>query len=73
MRIFIVGAGEVGFHIASSLAREGHDLVVIEADAGQAKKIQTELDVMGIHGDGCQPELLKEHGVDNADLFFSVF
>jgi len=72
MRIFIVGAGEVGFHIASSLAREGHDLVVIEADTTQAKKIQTELDVMGIHGDGCQPELLKEHGVDKADLFFSV-
>jgi trk system potassium uptake protein TrkA len=72
MRIFIVGAGEVGFHIASSLAREGHDLVVIEADAKQAKRVQAELDVLGIHGDGCQPQLLKEHGVDNADLFFSV-
>ncbi len=72
MRIFIVGAGEVGFHIASSLSREGHDLVVIEADAARAKKVQAELDVLGIHGDGCQPQLLKEHGVDNADLFFSV-
>lgn len=72
MRIFIVGAGEVGFHIAGSLAREGHDLVVIEADAKQSKKVQAELDVLGIHGDGCQPQLLRQHGVDNADLFFSV-
>ena len=72
MRIFIVGAGEVGFHIATSLAREGHDLVVIEADAAQAHKVQAELDVMAIHGDGCQPSLLKEHGIEQADLFFSV-
>ena len=72
MRIFIVGAGEVGFHIATSLAREGHDLVVIEADAAQAQKVQAELDVMAIHGDGCQPSLLKEHGIEQAELFFSV-
>lgn len=72
MRIFIVGAGEVGFHIASSLAREGHDLVVIEADTKRAKKVQNELDVMGVLGDGCQPQLLSDHGVENADLFFSV-
>ena len=72
MRIFIVGAGEVGFHIATSLMPEGHDLVVIEADRAHARKVQAELDVMGVHGDGCQPELLKEYGVENADLFFSV-
>ena len=30
MKIFIVGAGEVGVHIASSLIREFHDLVIIE-------------------------------------------
>ena len=46
MRIFLVGAGEVGFHIATSLAREGHDLVVIEADAAQAQKVQAELDAV---------------------------
>lgn len=72
MRIFILGAGEVGFHIATALVSEGHDLVVIDADAARALKVKTELDVMGIHGDGCDPALLKEYGVDAADLFFSV-
>jgi len=72
MRIFIVGAGEVGFHIASSLVREGHDLVVIEADAGHAEKVRAELDVMAVLGDGCEPALLKEYGVSEAELFFSV-
>ena len=72
MHIFIVGAGEVGFHIARSLVPEGHDLVVVEADPDHAQKVQAELDVMAVQGDGCDPHLLKHHGVENADLFFSV-
>ena len=72
MRIFILGAGEVGFHIATALVSEGHDLVVIDADAAKALKVKTELDVLGVHGDGCDPALLKEYGIDATDLFFSV-
>lgn len=72
MRIFILGAGEVGYHIASSLALEGHDLVVIEANPEQSQRVQTTLDVMAVNGDGCQPDLLVKYGVAQADLFFSV-
>lgn len=72
MKIFIVGAGEVGFHIAQSLVQEGHDLVVIELDADKAKRLQTEVDLLAVAGDGCNPAILKEHGVDQADLFFAV-
>lgn len=72
MRIFILGGGEVGFHIAASLVSEGHDLVVIDTDPALTQKIQTELDVMAVNGDGCQPHLLKAYGVENADLFFCV-
>lgn len=72
MRIFILGAGEVGFHIATSLVHEGHDLVVIEEDPDQWQRVQSGLDVMAVQGDGCQSELLGRYGVQNADLFFSV-
>jgi trk system potassium uptake protein TrkA len=72
MRIFILGAGEVGFHIAASLVSEGHDLVVIDTDPDLTQKIQTGLDVMAVNGDGCQPHVLKAYGVENADLFFCV-
>jgi trk/ktr system potassium uptake protein len=72
MRIFILGAGEVGYHIASALSLEGHDLVVIEADPERAQRLQSKLDVMSVNGDGCQPDLLVKYGVKNADLFFSV-
>ena len=32
MKIIIVGAGEIGRHLAVSLARESHSIVVIEYD-----------------------------------------
>jgi trk system potassium uptake protein TrkA len=72
MRIFIVGAGEVGFHIASSLVHEGHDLVIIEKDPDKIGRLQSTLDVMVVQGDGCNPEILRARKVSDADLFFSV-
>jgi trk system potassium uptake protein TrkA len=72
MRIFIVGAGEVGLHIASSLAGEGHDLVVVERDEAKVAELQSSLDVMAIVGDGCDPEILRARRVADADLFFAV-
>ncbi len=72
MKIFILGAGEVGFHIASSLAREGHDLVIVEQDLDRVRFLQRSLDVLAVQGDGCDPALLKHHGVSQASLFFAV-
>jgi trk system potassium uptake protein TrkA len=72
MRIFIVGAGEVGIHIASSLVREGHDLVIIERDADKVSRLQSSMDILAVCGDGCNPELLKTHRAGDADLFFAV-
>ncbi|ANM30059.1 hypothetical protein ABI59_11465 [Acidobacteria bacterium Mor1] len=72
MRIFIVGAGEVGYHIASSLCGEGHDLVVIERDAERARRLHKELDVLVVTGDGCDARVLKQNGVGDSALFFAV-
>lgn len=67
-----MGAGEVGVHIASSLVREDHDLVVFERDAKKVTRLQSTLDALAVAGDGCDPALLKSHGVESADLFFAV-
>ena len=53
MKIVIVGAGEVGVHIASSLVREGHDLVVIDRDAAKVSQLQSSMDILAVVGDGC--------------------
>jgi trk system potassium uptake protein TrkA len=72
MRIFIVGAGQVGYHIASSLVEDDHDLVIIEKSAEKAKEIHSSLDALAVTGDGCDPTLLKQQHIDSADLFFAV-
>lgn len=72
MKIFIVGAGEVGVHIASSLALENHDLVIIERDAKKVARLQSSMDILAVAGDGCDPALLRANGVKGADLFFAV-
>jgi trk system potassium uptake protein TrkA len=72
MKIFIVGAGEVGVHIALSLEREGHDLVVIEKSGQKVERLQQSMDILAVSGDGCNPKLLRAHGAGDADLFFAV-
>ena len=72
MRIFIVGAGEVGYHIAHSLVREGHDLVVVDKDPQRVKHLEASLDLLAVQGDGCDAALLRRHGVDGAERLFAV-
>jgi trk system potassium uptake protein TrkA len=71
-KIIIVGAGEVGVHIALSLVREGHDLVVIEKSNEKVERLQKSMDILAVAGDGCDPSLLRAHGAGDADLFFAV-
>lgn len=71
-RIFIIGAGEVGYHIAHSLVREGYDLVVIDKDLRRVEELQRSLDVLAVHGDGTNRKLLEEKGVGEARRFFAV-
>ncbi len=71
-RFVVMGAGEVGFHLARSLSEEGNDVVVIELSS--AKKARTEdlLDVPVVHGNGAHPPTLLAAGVASADLFMAV-
>ena len=52
MKIVIVGAGEVGFHIASRLAFENKDVVVIDKDENALRRVSENLDVQVIRGSG---------------------
>jgi trk system potassium uptake protein TrkA len=72
VKIIIVGAGEVGFHIAKRLSEEGQDVVVIDRDTLQIKKINESLDVQAFLGSGTSPRLLKEAGIKDADLLVAA-
>ena len=68
MKIIIVGAGEVGFHIAQKLSEENQDVVLIDIDPGKIKRIAENLDVQAILGSGTSPEILKGSGIMDAEM-----
>ncbi len=72
MRIVIAGAGEVGYHIASRLATEHKDVVVIDNNEAAIQKVSNNLDVQAILGSCSDPQILKEAQIKAADLFLAV-
>jgi len=72
MRIIIVGAGQVGFHLAEKLSQQGQDVIVIDSDGEKAEFIRERLDVLAIEGNGAAVPVLEEAGVGRADLFLAV-
>ena len=72
MKIVIVGAGEVGFHIASRLAQENKDVVVIDFDPESLKRLSESLDVQTITGSGSSPAILEEAGIREAEIILAV-
>jgi trk system potassium uptake protein len=72
MRILIIGAGEVGYHIASRLVRERHDVVVVDHVPEVITRVQEELDVMVYEGHGARPETLERAAIEQADMVIAV-
>ncbi|MDF1825767.1 MAG: Trk system potassium transporter TrkA [Verrucomicrobiales bacterium] len=72
MNIIIVGAGEIGTHIALSLASESHSIVVIEANESVATELNSRIDARVMVADGTSISVLIEAGVSDCDLFLSL-
>lgn len=72
MEIILVGCGKVGAALASQLAQEGHGITVIDTNADKIERIQEELDVMGIVGNGASINVLAEADVERADVLIAV-
>jgi trk system potassium uptake protein TrkA len=72
LKIVIVGAGEVGFHIARRLCSENKDVVVIDKHPDALRRVSEHLDVQSIEGSGSSPAVLEEAGVKGADILVAV-
>lgn len=72
MKIIIVGAGEVGTHIASQLIEEQKDVVIIEKDQEIARRANDMLDCLVIKGEGTNVDCLVEAGIEKADIFVAA-
>jgi trk system potassium uptake protein TrkA len=72
MRVIIVGAGEVGYHLAERLSQENQDVVVVETDPERGARASELLDVMTVVGNGASIPVLEEAGVREARILLAV-
>jgi len=72
MRIFIAGAGEVGFRVARDLVYRGHEVTLIDSNPISVKRAQT-LDAQVFQGNAASAKfLLETASIKDADLFIGV-
>lgn len=67
MRIVVVGAGDVGTHIARDLA-DDHDVVVVDVDTERAERLESSLGVTAVAGDGRSLDTLESAGIHEAEV-----
>ena len=72
MKIVIIGAGEVGFHVAKSLSELDYDISVIDIDHKKCSRANEHLDVIVNQGNGSDEKLLKNINVADADYVFCL-
>ena len=72
MKIIIVGAGTVGTVICTRLARESHNITLIDHNVAALNDMNNKLDVIGVEGNGASISTLRKAGADKADLLIAV-
>ncbi len=72
MKVAIAGAGNVGTFIAEDLRSAGHEVLLIEQDAGLVNRLQESLDVHWFVGDACEVSSLDAAGIADADVMVAA-
>ncbi|BAL97684.1 Trk system potassium transporter TrkA [Rubrivivax gelatinosus] len=71
MKILVLGAGRVGQSVAASLLSERNDITIIDTDPVRLRELQDRMDLRGVVGNGIQPSVLREAGIEDADMLIS--
>lgn len=71
MRVVIVGAGEVGRHLAHSLQHEA-ELILVDSDAQALVRAEENIDALSLVGDATHRRVLARAEVGRADLLVAV-
>jgi trk system potassium uptake protein TrkA len=72
MLVIVIGAGDVGRHIATTLSAERHDVTIVDQDAERVEALRNELDALVVAGNGASPKVLADLGAADADLVCGV-
>lgn len=72
MKILIVGAGDVGSHLATLLSREAQDIVLVDRDAAKLDPLDAKYNLLTVCGSPTSFETLRQARADKCDLFVAV-
>jgi trk system potassium uptake protein TrkA len=74
MHVLIVGGGKVGKNLSHFLVEhDGHSVTVIERSESVARKLAGDLpSVSVVEGDGCDPAVLREAGIERMEAVAAV-
>ena len=72
MHVIIVGCGRVGAELAKLLADEGHNVVIVDRNPASFERLGGTFNGLTVVGNGFDLSLLREAGVEKADVFCSL-
>ncbi|MCG8372325.1 MAG: Trk system potassium transporter TrkA [Balneolales bacterium] len=72
MKIVIIGAGEIGYDLASVLSKEKHDVTVLDHQKECLNRASDTIDCLAIEGNATSGKDLVNAGVNIADIVISV-
>ena len=72
MRVIIVGSGRVGAGVASHLAEEGHDVVILDVRTEAFRRLAPGFSGQALRGDGTDASVLERAGAKECEWFFAL-
>jgi len=72
LNVVIIGAGEVGYHLARRLAGENKQVTLIDNNPVAVRRVAETIDAQAIRGSGSNPDLLKSAGIQSAEMLLAV-
>ncbi|MXZ81632.1 MAG: Trk system potassium transporter TrkA [Gammaproteobacteria bacterium] len=71
--VFIAGAGNIGYTLASALEQTGYQVKLVERNLERAKWVSERLDnTIVLHGDAADEALLRQENIDAMQLFCAL-
>lgn len=72
MKSIVIGGGKVGSNLLKTLKERGYNVTLVEMDEETCRRIAEDISTDVICGDGTDIEVLKDAGINEADIIAAV-
>jgi trk system potassium uptake protein TrkA len=72
MKIIIIGCGRTGARLGANLAKQQHEVVVIDEKREAFERLGADFPGVTLQGSGLDLEVLRRARIDSADLVFAL-